>query len=81
MSHKLLGKRDKDDSFYFCLLPRSNFAALNRRLIEILSRIYPIRTEGEKIETDFDMPELQEIISRFERDLKRCGELKQELLG
>jgi len=54
---------------------------INRRLIEILSRIYPIRTEGEKIESDFDMPELQEIISRFERDLKRCGELKQELLG
>lgn len=54
---------------------------ISRRLIEILGRIYPIRTDGKKIETDFDMPELHEIISQFESDELRCNELRKLLFG
>jgi len=53
---------------------------ISRRLIEILGRIYPIRTDGRKIETDFDMPELHEIIRQFESDEDRCSQLRKELL-
>lgn len=53
---------------------------IRRRLIEILGRIYPISTDGKKIETDFDMPELHEIISQFEIDESRCNELRKILL-
>ena len=54
---------------------------ISRRLIDILGRIYPIRSEGKKIETDFDMPELHEIISQFESDETRCKEIREILLG
>jgi len=50
-----------------------------RRLIEILGRIYPIRTDG-KIETDFDIPELHDVINRYEADKTRCKELQKILL-
>lgn len=53
---------------------------IGRRLIVILGRIYPIKTDG-TIETDFDIPELHEVINRFENDRKRCQELRQILLG
>lgn len=52
---------------------------IGKRLITILGRIYPIRTDG-TIETDFDMPELHEIINRFEEERKRCRELHKILL-
>jgi DNA-binding response OmpR family regulator len=53
---------------------------INRRLIEVLGRIYPIRTT-ERFETDFDIPELHELISQYESDKKRCSELQRILLG
>jgi CheY-like chemotaxis protein len=52
---------------------------ISKRLIEILGRIYPIKTDEKKIETDFDMPELHDIISQYEADEKRCDELKKIL--
>ncbi|PWR71532.1 response regulator [Methanospirillum lacunae] len=52
---------------------------IGKRLITILGRIYPIRTDG-TIETDFDMPELHDIINRFEEERKRCRELHKILL-
>lgn len=54
---------------------------ISRRLIEILGRIYPIRTDGNKIETDFDMPELHDIIREFESDERRCNELSAMIFG
>jgi two-component system, OmpR family, response regulator len=51
---------------------------IGRRLIMILGRIYPIRTDG-TIETDFDMPELHEIINRYEEEKNRCQELRKIL--
>lgn len=48
---------------------------VGRRLIEILSRIYPIKTDG-TIETDFDIPELHDVINRYESDKTRCAELR-----
>lgn len=51
---------------------------VGRRLIEILGRIYPIRTDG-TIETDFDIPELHDVINRFEADKSRCIELRKLL--
>lgn len=48
---------------------------IGRRLIEILSRIYPIKTDG-TIETDFDIPELHDVINRYEADKTRCAELR-----
>jgi DNA-binding response OmpR family regulator len=62
---------------YKIILRRS---IIGRRLIEILGRIYPIRIDG-KIETDFDLPELHNVISRYESDKKRCTELRSILLG
>ncbi|MFH0966423.1 MAG: hypothetical protein V1862_01905, partial [Methanobacteriota archaeon] len=53
---------------------------ISRRLIVVLGRIYPIRTEG-KFETDFDIPELHEVINRYESDKNRCLELQKILLG
>jgi len=51
---------------------------IGKRLIKILGRIYPIKTDG-TIETDFDMPELHEIINRFEEESKRCQDLHKIL--
>lgn len=48
---------------------------VGRRLIEILSRIYPIKTDG-TIETDFDIPELHDVINRYKADKTRCIELR-----
>ncbi len=52
---------------------------IGKRLITILGRIYPIKTDG-TIETDFDIPELHQVINQFEEDQKRCQELHQSLL-
>jgi CheY-like chemotaxis protein len=62
---------------YKIILRRS---IIGRRLIEILGRIYPIRID-DKIETDFDLPELHNVINRYESDKKRCTELRSILLG
>ena len=53
---------------------------IGKRLITILGRIYPIKNDG-TIETDFDIPELHEVINQFEEDKKRCQELRQILLN
>ena len=53
---------------------------ISRRLIEILGRIYPIRIEA-RIETDFDIPELHEVIDRYESEKSRCEELRKILLA
>lgn len=55
-------------------------AIISRRLIVVLGRIYPIRTE-ERIETDFDIPELHEVINQYESDKRRCLELQKILIG
>jgi DNA-binding response OmpR family regulator len=52
-----------------------------RRLIEILGRIYPIQFNDVKIESDFDLPELHEVINRYETEKRRCKELRSILFG
>ena len=52
-----------------------------RRLIEILGRIYPIQFNDVKIESDFDLPELHDVINRYETEKKRCKELRAKLFG
>lgn len=62
------------------------YAALRRkvligeRLIEVLGRIYPIRKDG-SIETDIEMPELNEVVNRFTTDKARLAEVKEALFG
>jgi len=53
-------------------------AIISRRLIVVLGRIYPIRTDG-KIETDFDIPEMHEVINSYESYKSRCLELQKIL--
>ncbi len=62
------------------------YAALRRkvligeRLIEVLGRIYPFRKDG-SIETDIEMPELNEVVNRFTTDKARLAEVKEALFG
>ena len=52
---------------------------VEKRLIVILGRIYPIQLDG-TIETDFDIPELHEFVHKYESHKSRCKELRTRLL-
>jgi CheY-like chemotaxis protein len=56
-------------------------STIGRRLIEILGRIYPIHMDEKNIETDFDIPELHEVINRYKQDKARCNELRKILFN
>ncbi|HWQ66495.1 MAG TPA: response regulator [Methanospirillum sp.] len=45
------------------------------RLIEVLGRIYPVTKEG-IIETDYEIPELNDVVNRYTEDKTRFLELK-----
>lgn len=51
---------------------------LGGRLIEILSRIYPIRKDG-TVESSFELPELHDIVNRFSADKLKCEEIRKTL--
>lgn len=53
---------------------------IGERLIEVLGRIYPIRKDG-SIETDIEMPELNEVVNRFTADKARLIEVKEAVFG
>jgi len=52
---------------------------VEKRLIVILGRIYPIQLDG-TIETDFDIPELHEFVHKYKSHKSRCKELRTRLL-
>ncbi|WP_373839927.1 response regulator [Methanospirillum sp.] len=51
---------------------------VEKRLIEVLGRIYPIQLDG-TITSDFEMPELHEFVNKYETHKSRCKELKNKL--
>jgi hypothetical protein len=52
---------------------------VDKRLIEVLGRIYPIKKDG-TIETDIEIPELYEFVHRFEAARDRCTTLSKSLI-
>jgi len=52
---------------------------VDKRLIEVLGRIYPIKKDG-TIETDIEIPELYEFVHRFEKARERRTALLNSLI-